>query len=134
MPGSGIFWRRCSPTERRPCPVFLPSRLHRPEAPVHRLRSATWINDRTALGAGFFLVGALFLVAIATARIFMVKAPGPATGPAAAEPAPPTSLQQPQPTTSQPDSPPPSQLGPSPTGGSQPSLGRSGAMSKVVAR
>jgi hypothetical protein len=74
------------------------------------------------------------VAAIATARIFVVKAPGPATGQAAAEPAPPTSLQQPQPTTSQPDPPEPSQLGPSPTGGSPPSLGRSGAMSRVVAR
>jgi hypothetical protein len=92
--------------------------------------------------------------AIATARIFVVKAPGPATG-QAAEPAPPTPLQQPQPTTTQPDSPPPESSqqelsqpnpsgpdptqpdptpsGPSPTGGSQPSLGRSGAMRKVVA-
>ena len=74
------------------------------------------------------------VAAIATARIFVVKAPGPATGQAAAEPAPPTSLQQPQPPNSQPDPPEPSQLGPSPTGGSQPSLGRSGAMSRVVAR
>jgi hypothetical protein len=71
---------------------------------------------------------------VATARIFVVKAPGPATRPAAAEPAPSTPLQQPQPTTSQPDSPEPFQLGPYPTGGSQPSLGRSGAMGKVVAR
>jgi hypothetical protein len=34
-------------------------------APAHRLRSATWINGRTALGAGFVvlavLAGALFL-------------------------------------------------------------------------
>jgi hypothetical protein len=93
----------------------------------------------------------LVAAAIATARIFVVKAPGPATGQAAADPAPPAPLQQPQPTTSQPDSTPPepsqlerplpapsppepSQLGPSPTGGSQPPLGRSGAMRKAVAR
>jgi hypothetical protein len=72
------------------------------------------------------------VAAIATARIFVVKAPGPATGPAA-EPAPSTPPAT-QPTTSQPDSPEPSQLGPDPTGGSQPSLSRSGAMRKVVPR
>jgi hypothetical protein len=98
--------------------------------------------------------------AIATARIFVVKAPGPATGQAAAEPVPPSQSPQPQPATSQPDSTPPessqqlsqpnlsrpdpSQTDPSPpepsqleasrTGGSQASRGRAGAMRRVVAR
>jgi hypothetical protein len=99
--------------------------------------------------------------AIATARIFVVKAPGPATGEAAAEPAPPSQPQQSQPATSQPEpsgppaslpdpstpdpsTPEPSQLErslpdsstpePFPTGGSQASQGRTGARRRGVAR
>jgi hypothetical protein len=61
--------------------------------------------------------------AIATARIFVVKAPGPAQGPAAAAPTPPTDLQQPTPGTSQPE---PSEPEPSKPEPSQPEPSGSG--------
>jgi len=64
MPESGIFCRRCS----IPHGASTLSKLS-PQppaaAPAHRLRAATWINGRTALGAGLVLLavlaGALFL-------------------------------------------------------------------------
>src|SRR5215216_7936419 len=63
--GSGIFCRRCS----IPHGASILSSLHPqpppPAVPAHRLRAATWMNGRTALGAAFVLLavlaGALFL-------------------------------------------------------------------------
>jgi len=74
--------------------------------------------------------------AIATARIFVVKAPGPAIGQTASEPVPPGQLPQPQPATSQPDPPGPDPSLPEPSSpsGSQPAQGRTGAMRQVVTR
>jgi hypothetical protein len=77
--------------------------------------------------------------AIATARIFVVKAPGPAIGQTASQPVPPGQLPQPQPATSQPDPPGPDPSLPEPSlpepsspSGSQPAQGRTGAMRQVV--
>jgi hypothetical protein len=52
------------PTERRPCLASAPSPPD-PAAPAQRLRAATWINGRSALGVclvlAAVLAGALFL-------------------------------------------------------------------------
>jgi hypothetical protein len=74
--------------------------------------------------------------AIATARIFVVKAPGLAIGQTASEPVPPGQLPQPQPATSQPDPPGPDPSLPEPSSpsGSQPAQARTGAMRQVVTR
>jgi hypothetical protein len=93
----------------------------------------------------------LVVAAIATARIFVVKAPGP-IGQTASQPVPPNQRPQPQPATSQPEPPAPdpslpepslpepSQPGPTSPSGSQPAQGqtaaqgRTGAMRQVVTR
>src|SRR5829696_10186382 len=63
--GSGIFCRRCSIPHGASTLSSLHSQPPPSAVPAHRLRAATWMNGRTALGAAFVLLailaGALFL-------------------------------------------------------------------------